>query len=382
MLRRVWLFCDCMAASDEYRARQQDWTGRRQESDRLFIQLGNARLVLGITEAILAYLVFGRELIPAFTLAIPIVLFVVLAVWQSRAVRRRTLADRALKFYARGLARLDDKWVGSGSFGEQFRDGSHVYAEDLDLFGKGSLFELVAETRTAAAEKMLASWLLSPATAAEASERQRAVEELRSGLDLREHFSLLGPDVQAEVSVEALARWGEAPTVHFPAVLRPICAVLACISVTLLVAFFAGRVAFLPLVAVIGLDLAIGFALRSKVKACSRRPRHGQPRTADPFSCACQLRKANVPIAITRSAKGCAPRGRNTRFPPSRSTGPVGRLARLGRPRAHSSPQAAPVLAGTDSHGRGAVATGLRSACRFVAARASDFRGTFFFRVS
>ncbi|MFL6450605.1 MAG: MutS-related protein [Bryobacteraceae bacterium] len=255
-----------MAASEEYRSRRNHWLQRRQESERLFIRIGNARLVLGITEGILAYLVFGPGRVPAFSLAIPVVLFIVLAVWQSRVVRERTLADRALSFYDRGLARLDDKWVGSGSSGERFRDGSHVYADDLDLFGKGSLFELIAETRTAAAEQMLASWLLASATYAEALERQAAVKELRDGVGLREHFGLLGPDIQAEVSVEAVAKWGESPIVHFPSVLRPVFAVFACISVALLVAFFAGQISPVPLVAAVAIDVSIGFALRSKVQ--------------------------------------------------------------------------------------------------------------------
>ena len=255
-----------MAAIDDYRSRVQTWSDRRRVSERLFIQIGNARLALGVTEAILAYLVFGRQSLSALWLAIPALAFIILAVWHSRIIRQRTVADRALSFYNRGLARVHDKWVGTGSSGDRFRDSSHVYADDLDLFGKGSLFELVAETRTAAAETMLAHWLLSPASPTEASDRQDAVKELRGGLDLREHFALLGPDVQAEVSVEALERWGDATIVHFPSVLRPMLAVLACISLTLLVAFFAGQVSPLPLVLVIALDLLIGYSLRAKVQ--------------------------------------------------------------------------------------------------------------------
>src|SRR4051794_4793567 len=111
---------------------------------------------------------------------------------------------------------------------------------------------------------MLAHWLLSPATPSDASDRQDAAKELRGGLDLRENFALLGPDVQAEVSVEALERWGDATIVRFPSLLRPVLAVLACISLTLLVAFFAGQLSPLPLVVVIALDLVIGYALRLK----------------------------------------------------------------------------------------------------------------------
>ena len=246
---------------------RQKWFERRQESERLFIRIGNARLALGIIEAVLAYFVFGRGQIPGFYLALPVICFIFLAVWHSRVMRGRTLADRALSFYHRGLARVEDKWVESGSSGERFRDASHVYADDLDLFGKGSLFQLVAETRTAAAETMLANWLLAPATIAEASERQSAIRELRSGLELREYFSLLGPDVQAEVSVEALSRWGDARIVEFPAALRPVCAVLAVISLVLLVGFFAGVIPVFPLVGVIAIDLVIGRVMRSKVQA-------------------------------------------------------------------------------------------------------------------
>src|SRR3954463_12657925 len=150
-----------MAAREEYRSRSQAWADRRQQSELLFIQIGNARLTLGIVEAVLAYLVFARQLLSAFWLAMPVLVFILLAIWHSRVIRRRTLADRALKFYARGLARIEDKSAGSGSTGERFRDGAHIYADDLDLFGKGSLFELIAETRTAAAEDMLANWLLA-----------------------------------------------------------------------------------------------------------------------------------------------------------------------------------------------------------------------------
>src|SRR4051812_45464179 len=90
-LPEVRLFCDCMAATDEYRSRQHEWLQRRQDAEQLFIRIGNARLAVGVTEAVLAYAVFGLDRLPAFSLAIPVVVFIVLAVWQSRVIRRRTL---------------------------------------------------------------------------------------------------------------------------------------------------------------------------------------------------------------------------------------------------------------------------------------------------
>ena len=67
-------------------------------------------------------------------------------VWLMRrhdlVLRARDGATRAIAPYQRGLARLEDRWAGTGESGERFRDPRHVYANDLDLFGRGSLFKL------------------------------------------------------------------------------------------------------------------------------------------------------------------------------------------------------------------------------------------------
>jgi hypothetical protein len=250
---------------EEYEARRNRWGVERQDAERLFIRIGNWRLLLGIAEAALAYLVFGRHLIPLWLLFLPILAFIALAVWHSRVMRRRTLADRALRFYHRGLARLDDRWAGTGNAGDRFQDSSHIYSGDLDLFGKGSLFEFISNTRTAAGENTLAQWLLAPARREQVLRRQAAVEELRNRLHLREDLALLGSDVQADVHVDALHRWGTAPPVVFPAILRPLAALLGCVGVILLFGFFAQKVPFWALAASLGINIALSYGLRSRV---------------------------------------------------------------------------------------------------------------------
>jgi hypothetical protein len=115
--------------------------------------------------------------------------------------------ERAVKFYERGIARLEDNWSGSGEKGARFADKSHPYSEDLDLFGEGSMFELLSTARTKAGEERLASWLLTAATIPEILARQQSVEELRPRLDLREDVALLGAEVNAGAHPEELAAW-------------------------------------------------------------------------------------------------------------------------------------------------------------------------------
>ena len=149
------------------------------------------------------------HVISAWWLAAPVAAFGGLAVYHSRILRARELAQRAVAFYENGLARIEDRWAGSGETGERFDDPHHVYAADLDLFGKGCLFQLLSTARTRMGEDMLAAWLLAPSPVERILQRQDAVRELRDQPDLREELAVLGEDAGVGVHPEALLKWAE-----------------------------------------------------------------------------------------------------------------------------------------------------------------------------
>lgn len=140
---------------------------------------------------------------------VPVVLFIICAVAHARVLRELERAQRAIAFYERGLARLANRWTGTGQDGERLLDPKHPYARDLDLFGPGSLFELLCTARTRAGEQALASWLLAPARAEEAASRQVAVSEMRHGLNFREDLAVLSTGIDAGVRPDALVEWAE-----------------------------------------------------------------------------------------------------------------------------------------------------------------------------
>ncbi len=244
-----------MVGTSSYDARRERWIAERSILERRFILIGNWRLVLGILEAIVAWLVFGGHLLPTWALFVPPVAFIALAIWHARVIRRRTLATRAIQFYDRGLARIGDCWAGSGSTGDQFKTPNHVYADDLDLFGRGSLFELISRARTTAGESVLAKWLLQPASRAEAQGRQEAIRELSNRVDLREEVALLGEDLHAEVNLEKLTAWGALAPIRFSPVQRLLALFLSIAGPMALIAFF-GQAPLWPLLVIIVCDLA------------------------------------------------------------------------------------------------------------------------------
>src|SRR5947209_202711 len=218
--RRAFLIGRRMDPVQAYTGRQQEWRSEAARHERLFIRIGNLRLLVALAAVAIAALAYWRGTISAWWLLLPLVAFIGLLIWHERVVRRRNLAQRAIRYYERGLARLTDAWAGTGNSGDQFRNAEHVYADDLDVFGRGSLFELISTARTGAGERTLASWLLAPADRVEAVERQGAVRELCSRLDLREDLALLGDDIRAEVHADMLEKWGSAAPVPFSPALR------------------------------------------------------------------------------------------------------------------------------------------------------------------
>ncbi|MBV9761715.1 MAG: mismatch repair protein [Acidobacteriaceae bacterium] len=250
----------------EYISRRDRWRAEQQSAQKRFIRLGNWRLgVAGIAIA-MAFLSIGRMMFSAWWLAIPAAVFATLVVLHARVVRRRTFAERGVRFYTRGVARLQNEWMGQGDTGERFLDPVHLYSGDLDVFGKGSLFELLATARTASGEETLANWLRSVSGREEAIARQQAAGELAGRLDLREGVALLGEDVRAEVQEKGLGAWGSGAPVYFAPYLRAIAPVLAVGAVVTLFAFFARVLPVAPFAAILAANVTIGFVLRRRVR--------------------------------------------------------------------------------------------------------------------
>jgi DNA mismatch repair ATPase MutS len=83
--------------------------------------------------------------------------------------------------------------------GNEFIDPHHDFSYDLDLFGKGSLFQFLNRTVTQSGKIKLASLLKkSYWTTEEILKRQIAIQELAEELSWRQHFMALGKESEAQ----------------------------------------------------------------------------------------------------------------------------------------------------------------------------------------
>lgn len=232
--------------------------------DRRDALVAGARLAAFATAAVVGWLALASGTLSAAWLAAPLAAFVALAVVHDRVFRARHRARRAIAFHERALARLDGRFAGTGTPGDAFADPAHPYAQDLDLFGRGSLFELLCAARTRPGEERLAAWLLSPAAPDVLRARQRAVAALAPRLDLREDLAVLGDDVRAAVDARALAAWGEETALVEPWLL-PASVALAAAALLAGATWAAGATGPLPLAVVLLAQFGFGRALRDPI---------------------------------------------------------------------------------------------------------------------
>jgi len=227
-------------------------------------RFGDAKLAVIAAGIVAAWFVVARQAMDADWLWIVVAVYVALAVAHELTLQKRRAAESAVALYRRGIARMEDKWAGTGATGEEFREKDHVYADDLDLLGRGCLFELLSTARLPMGEKQLADWLKQASSAETIRERQQLVKELRGKLDLHRDLAIAGEELRARLVAERVLEWGESET-RLPTVLRPLVASLA-IAAGAAAIYYGTTVVYWPLLSVLFVEGVVRRFLDKRAK--------------------------------------------------------------------------------------------------------------------
>ncbi len=76
--------------------------------------------------------------------------------------------------------------------GSEFIPKDHLYANDLDIFGRASLFQYINRTTSEMGGNTLGQWLLNPADTETILERQIAIKELNTKTEWRQQLQAYG----------------------------------------------------------------------------------------------------------------------------------------------------------------------------------------------
>jgi hypothetical protein len=222
--------------SAEYHRRIARWTDAIAHGERRHLLISNLRLVTALIAAVVGWLAFVRAAVSGGWFLVPAIGFLALMVIHALILQKNERSARARRLYLRGLDRMNGRWAGSGSDGSRF-SSDHPYARDIDLFGSGSLFQLLTTARTESGEETLADWLRAPAAVDEILARQRAVDELRPKLDFREDLAVLAAETHVS-RTSALAVWATTPAVGLTRTIGFVLAGSATLTVVLIALAF------------------------------------------------------------------------------------------------------------------------------------------------
>jgi hypothetical protein len=252
--------------SAEYLKRLRDRQHRRDQCWSRIKLVGALRLVVVLVFLGMLWPVFGLKLFSPWFLLGPAGVFVFLVLYHDRLFRAKDRAQRAVTFYERGMERIENRWQGRGNQDISYEHDTHLYVKDLDIFGTGSLFELLCTVRTRSGEDTLARWLQEPASGYEIIQRQEAIRELRDRVDLREDLSVLGPEVRSAIHPEFMSRWANAPPRLRSTAARVVAGILAVATVGVFVyGFFGENQPFLN--GMLLLEFLFWLGLRRRVQA-------------------------------------------------------------------------------------------------------------------
>jgi len=181
---------------------------------------------------------------------------------------------RLLQFREQNLARACGAEVQSDRTGLEEDQGhllDHIYERDLNILGPHSLFGRLATVRTSLGERGLANYLLNPATHTESVERQQAVQELLTRVDLRQQIAMLGSTRFHQISATLIDDWldSEPPRIH-PGFRIALCATVAA-NILLFLAgvrhLFAWDIVRQNIALVLAVQAVIALLLRKRLSA-------------------------------------------------------------------------------------------------------------------
>ncbi|QGU96763.1 DNA mismatch repair protein [Clostridium bovifaecis] len=200
--------------------------------------ISNLRLVfflVGIVGALFYYLIKNYYLAVAVFLAF-LLAFIMLVKMHNKAIEKRSYMTALHEINDKSIKRIEGEWKQFIDTGEEFVDAEHNYSKDLDIFGKGSLFQWINTTVTYLGRERLREIFEKPSKEiSDIYERQEAVGELAEKLDFRQNFMAEGMIAAKEIhNPEELFLWANSrkkfycnPLLNFIIYIWPLITVIA-----------------------------------------------------------------------------------------------------------------------------------------------------------
>lgn len=182
--------------------------------DSVFVRI---RTAIFISAVLLGILCVGEsQYVSWLWMLVPVLIFAALLPFHQACMRRLQLARSRVQFHQSRISRLDRVFGPEVVDGSEFSDELHPWTQDLDVFGRGSLFQMLNECRTQPGRQMLASWMTSVTDGDTIRLRQSRAQGLKPHLQLRESLACIPDSPNWKNAESLLQQWVQEPAEPIP----------------------------------------------------------------------------------------------------------------------------------------------------------------------
>lgn len=196
---------------EEYKSRKEDFNGEVSNLTKKINSISALRgavFVLGAIGAFYFYRLRSLEAI-VYTAGAALLIFIVLVSIHENLKQKRNYLSHMEKINEDSIKRVEGKWKDFKDTGEEYIDYNHPYTFDLDIFGRGSLFQWINTTNTFLGRKKLVESLTNPIKNLDRiKERQDAIKELSQKINFRQRLQCQGMlNDRKSINPERLFKW-------------------------------------------------------------------------------------------------------------------------------------------------------------------------------
>nr|NQU89421.1 hypothetical protein [Bacteroidota bacterium] len=200
------------------------------------------RLATFIIGLVLIYVASGHTVYHVIVAAVVfLVTFVSTVIWHTKTLQRKDDLERLLKINNDEYLTLQNKFSQFDG-GSEFLHPDHPFADDLDIFGDGSIFQYINRSWTVEGKQRLANWFSGPETDRDAIiQKQLAVKDLATRIDWHQNQQSTGLWLSEEKDDQpGLIQWVQKPAVFGKKIYRVLLWINPILSAFMLYLAIAG----------------------------------------------------------------------------------------------------------------------------------------------
>lgn len=166
--------------------------------------------VIGLSVTVYTFII-KSYIISVSVFIISLAIFIYLIVEHSKEVNKRKYSIALKEINEKALKRLNREWKDFEDDGSEFKDNQHNYSDDLDIFGKCSLFQWINSTKTFIGREILKNRFIHPlSTSVDIKITQQSLHELAMNLEWRQQFEAEGMVIPNQsIDPKELYKWGK-----------------------------------------------------------------------------------------------------------------------------------------------------------------------------